>query len=52
VSRSKISLSDFGGSLVSLQGLISRFLSLVGGGEFGEVTMIITLPVRLLAYAW
>lgn len=51
VSRSKIGLSDFGGSLVSLQGLIGRFLSLVGSGEFGEVTMVITLPVRLLAQA-
>lgn len=49
VSGSKVGLSDFGGSLVSLQGLIGRFLSLVGGCEFGEVTMIITLPVKGLA---
>jgi len=49
VSRSEIGLGNLSRSLVCLQGLVGRFLSLVGGGEFGEVTMIITLPVEALA---
>lgn len=49
VSRSEIGLGNLGSSLVSLQGLVGRFLSLIGSGEFGEVTMIITLPIEILA---
>lgn len=51
VSGSKIGRGDFSGSLVCLQRLIGRFLSLVGGSELSEVTMIITLPAKRLAHA-
>lgn len=40
----KVSLSDFGCVLVSLEGLIGRLLSLVTDGELSEITVVITLP--------
>lgn len=51
VGRSEIGRGDLSSSLVCLQRLIGRFLSLIGGSEFGEVTMVITLPVELLVHA-
>ena len=42
----KVGLRDFGGVLVSLEGLVGGLLSLVANGEFSEVTVVITLPVR------
>lgn len=45
VGRSKVSLSNLGGSLVSLKGGISGGLAAVANGELGQVTMVVTLPV-------
>jgi hypothetical protein len=44
VGGSKIGLGNFGGVLVSLEGLVGRLLSLVANSELGEVTVVITLP--------
>lgn len=41
----KVGLCNFGGVLVSLEGLVGRFLSLVANGELSKVTVVITLPV-------
>jgi hypothetical protein len=40
----KVSLCNFGGVLVSLEGLVGRLLSLVANGELSKVTVVITLP--------
>lgn len=45
MSGSKISSSDLGGRLVSFQRLVGRILALVANGKFGEVTVIVALPV-------
>ena len=45
VSRSKISLGNLGGSLVSLKGGIGRGLAAVANGELGQVTVVVTLPI-------
>lgn len=45
VSRSEVGGSNFGGSLVSLEGLVRGRLALVARGELGEVTVVVTLPV-------
>ena len=45
----KIGLSNFGGILVSLEGLIGRLLSLIANGKLSKVSVVISLPVRLLA---
>ena len=44
----KIGLCNFSGVLVSLEGLVGRFLSLVANGELSKVTVVITLPIILL----
>jgi hypothetical protein len=49
VCWSKISLSNFGGVLVSLQGLVGRLLSLVTNGELSKITVVISLPTNSLA---
>ena len=38
--------SDLGCSLVGLERLVGGVLALVGGGELGEVAVVVTLPVR------
>jgi hypothetical protein len=43
----KVSLSNFGCILVSLQGLVGRLLSLITNGELSEITVVVTLPVPL-----
>jgi hypothetical protein len=43
----KIGLSDFGGVLVGLQGLICRDFPLVTKGELGEVSVIVSFPAKL-----
>lgn len=48
VGRSKVSAGNFGGRLVSLKRFVGRDLTLVALGEFGEVTMVITLPIVFL----
>jgi hypothetical protein len=45
VSGGKVGLSDLGGSLVGLEGLVGRVLAAVAHGELGEVAVIVTLPV-------
>jgi len=47
VGWSQLGLSDLGGSLVSLKGLIGGGLALVTSGELGKVTVVVTLPVWL-----
>ncbi len=42
----EIGLSNFGSILVSLKRLVRRSLSLFGNSEFGEISMIVTLPKR------
>lgn len=49
VGRSKIGLSNFGSGLVCFEGLVGGLLSLVGSSEFGEVTVIITFPVKVVS---
>jgi hypothetical protein len=46
VSWGKISAGDFGGVLVSFEGLVGRDLALVTHGELGQVTVIVSLPVQ------
>ena len=46
VGRGKVSLSDLGGSLVSLEGSIGRALAVVANGELGKVTVVVTLPIK------
>merc|ERR1712000_280966 len=43
MSRSKVGLSDLSGGLVCFKRLVGGLLSLLGSGEFGKVTVIITL---------
>jgi hypothetical protein len=45
VGRRKLGLSNLGGSLVSLEGLVGRVLTAVTESELGEVTVVVTLPV-------
>ena len=51
VCRSKIGLSNFGSILVGFQRFVGRLLSLFGDGEFCEVSMVITLPVKIVRTA-
>jgi hypothetical protein len=46
VGGSKLSLSDFCGSLVSLERLVRRFLALVGSSELSEVAVVVALPSK------
>ena len=41
----EVGLCNFGGVLISLEGLVGRLLSLVANGELSKVTVVITLPV-------
>jgi hypothetical protein len=50
VGRSKIGLSNLGGVLVGLEGLVGRALSLLGDGELGEVAVVVALPAGLLVF--
>lgn len=49
VGRGELGLSNLGGSLVRLEGLVGRVLALVANGELGKVAVVVTLPVRILA---
>ena len=49
MSRSKVGLSDLSGGLVCFKRLVGGLLSLLGSGEFGKVTVIITLPVKSMS---
>lgn len=44
----KLSLSNLGSSLVSLEGLVGRVLAAVTDGELSKVTVVVTLPARLV----
>lgn len=48
VGGRKLSLGNLGGSLVSLERLVGRVLAAVANGEFGKVTVVVTLPAWLL----
>lgn len=45
VGRSKISLGNLGGSLVSLEGSIGGGFAAVANSELSQVTVVVTLPV-------
>lgn len=45
VRRRKLSLSNLGGSLVGIEGLVGRVLALVANGKLGQVSVVVTLPV-------
>jgi hypothetical protein len=51
VGRGEISLSNLGGVLVSLERLVGGGLALVTKSELGEVTVVVTLPVRRISSA-
>ncbi len=44
VGRGELGLSNLGGSLVSLKGLVGGVLALIANGELGEVAVVVTLP--------
>ena len=46
MGRGKLGHSNVGSSLVSLERLVGRGVSLVTGGELGEVTVVVTHPVK------
>src|SRR4051812_39513017 len=46
VRRGQAVGSNFGGSLVGLERLVGRSLALVANGEFGQVTVVVTLPTH------
>ena len=46
VGGSKVSLSNFGGILVGLEGFVGRSLTLVTKGEFSQIAVVIPLPKR------
>jgi hypothetical protein len=45
VGRRKLGHGNVGSSLVSLERLVGRGVSLVASGELGEVTVVVTHPV-------
>jgi hypothetical protein len=47
VCWSEVGLCNFGRSLVGLEGLVRRFLALVGSSEFGEVAVVVALPGKM-----
>ena len=51
VGRGEVSLSNLSGVLVSLERLVGGGLALVTKSELGEVTVVITLPVRRISGA-
>jgi hypothetical protein len=48
VGGRKLSLSNLSSSLVGLEGLVGRILAAVTDSELGEVTVVVTLPARLV----
>ena len=51
MGRSEVSLGNLGGILVSLERLVGGGLALVTKSELGEVTVVVTLPVRRISGA-
>lgn len=47
----ELSDGNVGGGLVSLEGLVSRAFPFVASGELGEVTVLVTHPVRTSEHA-
>ena len=43
--RGEIGGCDFGSGLVRFQRLVGGSLALIGHGELGEITVVVTLPV-------
>jgi hypothetical protein len=48
VGWGEIGLSNIGGALICLEGLVCRLLALIANGELSQVTVVITLPITLL----
>jgi hypothetical protein len=46
VGRRQLSLGNLGSGLVGLEGLVGRVLAAVANGELGEVTVVVTLPIK------
>lgn len=46
MGRGQLGHGDVGSGLVSLERLVGRSVSLVAGGELGEVTVVVTHPGR------
>lgn len=44
----ELSLGNLSSSLVGLEGLVGRVLATVTDGELGKVTVVVTLPARLV----
>ena len=49
VRGGEIGLSDFGSILVGLKGHVCRALSLLGDGELGKISVVVTLPVECIS---
>jgi hypothetical protein len=52
VGRRKLGSGNLSGSLVSLEGLVGRVLAAVANGELSEITVVVTLPARLVNNGW
>lgn len=52
VGRRKLSSGNLSGSLVSLKGLVGGVLAAVANGELSEITVVVTLPARLVNNSW
>lgn len=48
VRRRQLGLSNLGGGLVGVEGLVGRVLALVANGELGQVAVVVTLPVAVV----
>ena len=48
VGGGQVGLGNLSGVLVGLKGLVGRLVALVANGELGKVTVVVTLPTRML----
>ncbi|KAI6772534.1 hypothetical protein HG530_003492 [Fusarium avenaceum] len=48
VGRRKLGSGNLSSSLVSLEGLVGGVLAAVANGELSEITVVVTLPARLV----
>lgn len=46
----EVSLCDLGGILVSLEGQVGRVLALGTEGKFGQITVVVALPISRKKY--
>jgi hypothetical protein len=52
MGRRKLSSGNLSGSLISLEGLVGGVLATVANGELSEITVVVTLPARLVNNGW